>query len=84
LNNHYNRGYSQNSGGSYKKEILLKCLGIGYAFSSRTSIDFSYYWTSTKDFAYYRETDWLTYSKIVVRQIEGIFKFGINISLVSF
>jgi len=80
INNHYNNGYYHNSGGSYEKEILYKCLGIGFSLGSRASFDLSYYWTNNKDFAYYRDTDWLTFSRIVNRQLEGIIKLGFSLA----
>jgi len=80
INNHSNKGYNNNSGGSYDKNMLYKSIGIGYNFDPKFNIDVTYYWTSDKNFAYVKETDWLTYSKIIDKQMKGIIKIGLNLS----
>jgi len=80
INNHSNKEYSNNSGGSYSKNMLYKSIGIGYYFDTKFNVDISYYWTSNKNFAYLKETDWLTYSKIIDKQLDGIIKIGLNLS----
>ncbi len=80
INNHTNKGTANNSSGSYDKEILYKSIGIGYKTSSNFNIDLMYYWTDNKNYAYTLETDWLTYSRIVDKQMNGILKIGFNLS----
>lgn len=80
LNNHSNKSSANNSGGSYGIEMLYKSIGIGYQFGSKFNIDIMYYWTANKNFAYTRETDWLTYSRIINKQMNGILKLGFNLS----
>jgi hypothetical protein len=81
LNNHYNSWLGSHNGGSgILKTMLFKGIGIGYQKDSKLSFDIMYYWTSDKEFAYSRNTDWLTYSKTVNNKMNGILKIGFNIS----
>jgi hypothetical protein len=80
LNNHSANETGHNSGGAYGKELLFKCVGLGYQADSKFSVDINYYWTADQDFAYTRQTDWLTYSRIVNKQMNGILKLGFNLS----
>jgi hypothetical protein len=80
INNHSNSESSHNSGGSYSKNLLYNGIGIGYQKDLNLSFDIMYYWTSDKVYAYYRDTDWLTYSRIVDKKMNGILKIGFNIS----
>ena len=80
LNNHSNKGSAHNSAGGYDIEMLFKSIGIGYQFGHRFNIDIMYYWTTDKNYAYIRETDWLTYSRIIYKQMNGILKIGFNLS----
>lgn len=76
INNHSNSETAHNSGGSYSINMLYKGIGIGYKKNSNISFDIMYYWTSDKEYAYYRDTDWLTYSRMVDRKMNGIIKLG--------
>jgi hypothetical protein len=80
LNNHSNKGSVHNSAGGYDIEMLFKSIGIGYQFGHKFNIDIMYYWTTDKNYAYTRETDWLTYSRIINKQMNGILKIGFNLS----
>lgn len=81
LNNHSNNMQNaHNGGGSYEKNMLFKSFGIGYQTDSKLSVDLMYYWTSNKNYAYSRKTDWLTYSRIVDKQMNGIIKVGFSLA----
>ncbi|MCL4548956.1 MAG: hypothetical protein M1495_10330 [Bacteroidetes bacterium] len=76
VNNHSNIASGHNSGGGYSKQILYKGIGIGFQKDSHLSFDVMYYWTSDKNFAYSFVTDWLTYSKIVQKQMNAVVQVG--------
>lgn len=80
INNHSNKSFAENSGSGSGKNILYKSIGIGYRIFSTTYIDLTYYWTADKDYASVRETDGLTYLRIINKQMNGILKIGINLS----
>lgn len=71
---------AHNGGGSYTKDVVYKGIGIGYKSDSKLSFDIMYYWTNDKDYAYYNETDWLTYSRKINKRINGIIKIGFNLN----
>ncbi len=80
VNNHSNSGGAHNSGGAITKDIFFKGIGIGFQVDSKISFDFMYSWTSDGEYAYYRDTDWLTYSKTLKKRINGIIKIGFCIA----
>jgi hypothetical protein len=80
LINHSNNPTAHNSGGSYEKEMLYKGVGIGFQKDSKLSFDLMYYWTDNKDFRYSRQTDFLTYSKIVNTRMNAVIKLGFSLA----
>ncbi|MFA7421602.1 MAG: hypothetical protein WCZ90_18105 [Melioribacteraceae bacterium] len=81
LNNHSNwGGNDHNSGGSYKKEMLFKGIGVGYQKDSKFSIDVNYYWTNNKDYAYLIDSSTQTYSRVYNKQVTGILKLGFSLA----
>jgi hypothetical protein len=80
VNNHYNIGTAHNRGGSYEKGIFYKGFGMGYNIGSNSSIDLTYFWTSDRKFAYVIETDGLTYSRVIDKEVKGILRLGFNIT----
>jgi hypothetical protein len=80
INNHSNKGSGHNSGGSYEKDILFTCLGVGFQKDSKLGIDLTYYWTSNKDFAYTFERFEFTYSRRVNKKMNGIIKVGFSLA----
>jgi len=81
INNHSNSIIdSHNGGGGYYKQMLFKAIGLGFHKDSKLSFDIIYYWTNNKDFEYSRQTDFLTYYRIVNTQMNGIIKIAFNLS----
>lgn len=78
LNNHYNRGGSAHNGGdAYQKDILYKCIGVGYQKDSKFGLDISYYWTNNKEFGYTYDT---MHSILTPKKMNGILKFSFSLA----
>lgn len=80
VNNHYNIGTAHNKGGSYEKGMFYKGFGMGYNIGLNSSIDLTYFWTSDKKYAYAIESDDLTYSRIIYKEVKGLLRLGFNIT----
>lgn len=81
LNNHSNGGGNDhNSGGSYKKEMLYKGIGVGYQKDSKFGIDLIYYWTNNNVYAYSIDSYSHPNSRIYYKQMTGILKLGFSLS----
>ncbi len=80
INNHSNTESDHNSGGSYKKDILYKAIGIGYKKDTKLKFDITYYWTSDKVYGYTFTQGSDGYSVYNPKEINGLIKFGFCLS----